>query len=606
MTVELFTFAATRGQLQFYAGRSLKALALDATVIDNENPSIANVTDIDAAEVSGGTYARTAVTGAEWDLSGTAPAVRADDLTIAGLVVTDPDVVGAVVVFDDATGALVWGIRFDPISVTGDLPIQWGSGTVATITRTADAHPAQADHADEFLSTDGTQMVWRRVTDPAALRPLTASGATTNAGRDLLLGFGLDPTPYEGQPLAAETIPANGWDGLRVMGQMRSTVGSSFPSAGFHLTALVYFGRRTYSVAGEWIEALTVHSYTLGDTNELHDWLEIAAVHDDPDLDTLRGGCDLRLNGETIEYTFVTTGRPFRFNTWQMLDVTLDPTTAEMTWTVDGGTPETGVPARVDDPMDTPTLPCTLSTPDTGADILVARGATVVGEITLAEFGDPPATLIDPADGTDGALSFTSGARPWVSWGGRVAAPLRSRTLIAGPWSLDSASLDIGAGDSYTWLLNGIRFSDWDYAAIGGSAIHWGRNPAATSPFGPGGAGWAFLSVPGFGLPLGFAITSAGYAGSVTVGGPLPDGPCTVAVVLDRDTDELRLYVATPAGGTVLVDTADASGLGAVSPAATGDLFSGVGGELYGWHPTHRRALTQTEISFLALSAPAA
>lgn len=431
-------------------------------------------------------------------------------------------------------------------------------------------------------------------TSAALLSPLTASGAPTNAGPSTLLGFGSDPTPYAGGPLSAETIPAYGWEGLKVAGQMRSTVGGSFPSAGFEFSVDMYVARRTYLATAGWIEAMTVHSYTLGDSNELHDWLEIAAVHDDPDLDTLSVGVDLRLNGEATEYTYISTERPLRFNTWQHLRMTLDPATAEITVTVDGDEIESGVPARIGDPMDTPTTPCTLSTPDAGVDILLARGAVIIGKVTLNEYGDPPVTLCDPADGTDGALSFTSAGRDWVTWGGRVAAPFPTRRLMAGPWSNPSTSFDIGADDSFTWVITDVLLG-YDFEFFDGVFL-WGRNAMAV--FGAG-VGWGMLLAPVVGVPFGFGVTSSGAGGAALAqADAVPQGRCTIAAVLDRDTDELRLYVAT-ATGLELLDTVDASGVGAIAPSA--DTQAQTVPEMGGHYLTYRRALTPTEITYLAL-----
>lgn len=462
-----------------------------------------------------------------------------------------------------------------------------------------DGLPSQTGNSGKFLRTNGSTTSWAYTPAVDLLDPLTASGAPTNAGPSSLLGFGSDPTPYEGGTLAAETIPAYGWEGLKVAGQMRSTVGGSFPSAGFEFSADLYVARRTYNASGKWIEFTTVHSYTLGDTDELHDWLEIAAVHDDPDLDTLRVGIDHRLNGEATEYTYITAARPLRFNNWHRLNVKQDPATAEITVTVDDVEIESGVPARVGDPMDTPTTPCTLSTPDAGADILLARGAVILGKVTLNEYGDPPATLCDPADGTDGALSFTSGARAWETWGGRVAGPFTSRRLMAGPWSNPSASFDVGAADSFTWVITDVALG-YDFSFFGVAAL-WGRNSAALSTT---GAGWGLLIAPAFSVPFGFGVTSSGGGGAaLAVAASVPQGRCTIAAVLDRDADELRLYVAT-ATGLELLDTADASGVGAIAPGE--DTKLPVVLEMGGHFLTYRRALTEDEIAYLALEGNSA
>lgn len=153
--VELFTFKATRGKLQWYADRDLEALVLDATPIDTEDPSIDDVNDFDSGEISGGTYARAAVSGVSWDTTGEIPALKADDLLFEGLDLTEPAVAGQVVIIDTGTGEPVAGIRFPPVSVVGSLPIHWNAGTVATLGSGPDLPDATSADAGMYLLVDG-------------------------------------------------------------------------------------------------------------------------------------------------------------------------------------------------------------------------------------------------------------------------------------------------------------------------------------------------------------------------------------------------------------------------------------------------------------------
>jgi len=142
MALTLSTFKSTRGYLQAYGDASavLKVMALDETVIDNEDELVVKITDIDASEVTGGTYAATELTGVEWDLTGLLPALRADDVLIEGLDCPGPTGLPryyAVYVDDhdvtDRIGDLVSILETTPVAVVGDQPIQWPSGIIATV-----------------------------------------------------------------------------------------------------------------------------------------------------------------------------------------------------------------------------------------------------------------------------------------------------------------------------------------------------------------------------------------------------------------------------------------------------------------------------------------
>lgn len=130
MTIEIQTFRATEGAIQTYAAGTLKALALDDTVIDNDDEAIDDVSDVASAEITGGTYARLTLTGVSWDFTGEWPGLRVDDLEFEGIA--DDTTVGSVVLYHDLTGDLVAIVRFDPVSVTGDLLIEWPDGYVVT------------------------------------------------------------------------------------------------------------------------------------------------------------------------------------------------------------------------------------------------------------------------------------------------------------------------------------------------------------------------------------------------------------------------------------------------------------------------------------------
>jgi len=127
--VEMFTFRATEGGLQGFGASTLKVAVFDATVIDNDNPAITVIGDL-TGEITGGTYARTGLTGVSWDTSGAVPGLRADNVTIEGI---DTAEAAHIVVYEDATDAVVSGLRFTPVAITGDLPVQWPGGYIATV-----------------------------------------------------------------------------------------------------------------------------------------------------------------------------------------------------------------------------------------------------------------------------------------------------------------------------------------------------------------------------------------------------------------------------------------------------------------------------------------
>ncbi len=143
---EQFTFRATRGLVQDYGDPDavLKVVVLGTVVVDNDNPDVAKIDDVDADEVTGGTYARQVLDGVLWDTSGEIVGLRAADITITGLDL-DPATTGtAVVIVDDhpnpaRIGDLVAGVRYDPVTVVGEFPIEWADGFLATIDDTVSA-----------------------------------------------------------------------------------------------------------------------------------------------------------------------------------------------------------------------------------------------------------------------------------------------------------------------------------------------------------------------------------------------------------------------------------------------------------------------------------
>jgi hypothetical protein len=152
--VESFLFTGTAGQLQTLAAGTIKVLLLSTNAVDNLDPLLTDVTQLDGDEISGGAYGRQTLTGTEWDTDGTWPGLKADNTTFTGLDVTEPDTVGAVVAYHDATGALVGGIRWTPVPVTGDLPIQWRNGYIVTLVLGGDLPDATPADAGLVLTVD--------------------------------------------------------------------------------------------------------------------------------------------------------------------------------------------------------------------------------------------------------------------------------------------------------------------------------------------------------------------------------------------------------------------------------------------------------------------
>lgn len=143
MTLEQFTFKATRGRPQDYGHTScvLEAMVLDDSVtIDNEDELVAKVDDIGSSEVTGGTYARPELTGVTWDLTPEIPELTADDTLVEGLDIAGPSPLiryVVVVVKDhddtDLIGDLVAGIEATPFDCVGDLPVEWADGCLLTL-----------------------------------------------------------------------------------------------------------------------------------------------------------------------------------------------------------------------------------------------------------------------------------------------------------------------------------------------------------------------------------------------------------------------------------------------------------------------------------------
>lgn len=125
--IETHGFKATRAIIKDYATASLEVRLFEASYI--HDPDAATLADITAPEITGGTYAPTALTGVAWDDTRDRPALIADDVTVTGIAAT----VGAYVVAKAGTGDLIQDCTFPAIdlSLGGELPIQFENGAIA-------------------------------------------------------------------------------------------------------------------------------------------------------------------------------------------------------------------------------------------------------------------------------------------------------------------------------------------------------------------------------------------------------------------------------------------------------------------------------------------
>lgn len=123
---EMRSIPGQRGSLQTRAGHTLKVLLLSEDYAPADEHT--EVADVSAWEVSGGGYARDTLTGVAWDTTGALPALNADDAAVPG---TGPEVLFAYV-YDNTDNALLLLVTFDaPITLSGELPIEWPDGQLA-------------------------------------------------------------------------------------------------------------------------------------------------------------------------------------------------------------------------------------------------------------------------------------------------------------------------------------------------------------------------------------------------------------------------------------------------------------------------------------------
>jgi hypothetical protein len=170
MTVQANTFAITRATLGSRTGHALELSLWGNTYV--HDPTAETIADITATEASGGTYARTALTGLSYDIA--SESLLGDDVTVIGVAGT----IGAYVISDPDDGdKLIADGTFPSLAVSGDLPI---------------------------TPTDGA---WAQYTDSAAdIDALAAVLDTTGAatGQVLTVGAPGDPAGWQG-PASAPT-----------------------------------------------------------------------------------------------------------------------------------------------------------------------------------------------------------------------------------------------------------------------------------------------------------------------------------------------------------------------------------------------------------------
>jgi len=636
VTITLSTFKATRGNLQSYGDPSavLKVMVLDETVIDNEDELVVKVTDL-SSEVTGGTYAATTLTGVDWDLTGDQPALRADDVTIEGLDLPGPSPLPRyyVVFCDDHDDSdriddLIAILEATPAVVVGDQPISWPGGIIATIEQGEGDADARLDLIEAWTvagvpfvdgdvdaedlaaalalgdlsdtDTDGVNAGDSLVFDGATWVP--AASSSEPAARRLGAAWCIDSRSAVGTSVWADqgragvdmvntgrgaaVVQPGSFTGLRPYGSFNSAVGAVWPT----LLDVRWKGkvrRQRRDPANEWIEAL------LATIDGDEDWLEPAYVNG-PDGWFL--GLDLRLDGEDSEREFLGTTPidPDQDWCWRFVMDGTDVVLYRKAFSADllghTGWTELEREAVTDLPMTDPGSetagPYTVAAPPEGTLLGVSfTGALVAEAVILDDVDGDPLHHFRASDGAEGATTVTTSGETWTAAVGLLSVAPDNPTMTSsdtGWGAVDPATFDIDSDQSVTWAWRG---RPWP---VGGSGSTLVVGDNALAMFISGAAGWGFASAPGFGIDWAFLISDG--SGTVTAdAGAAPTGYVTVAAVLDRSDDTVRLYIDTE-----LVATADGSSLGAIASTGVEQGYSDLE-----WVAMWPRALDVDELAYL-------
>lgn len=448
----------------------------------------------------------------------------------------------------------------------------------------------------QVLTTNGTTASWSTIT-AETVRPLVL-GADWCLVADRAIGVnrwadqGRAGIDARNSGRGAAPLPAAGWDDLRPLGPFISAVGAAWPD----LLDVRWKGRvlpQRRDPSNEWSEVL------LATIDEDEDWLEPAYVFTSSGW---RIGLNVRFAGEASErgHQFSTEVVAGEDVAWR---VTMDGTnlklwskgyagslSANTGWTELESTTVAGMAALV--PGSETSAPYSLAAPPEGTVLSVARSGALVSEVLLLDDIDG-ATLhhFDTGDAAAGDTTVTTDGEEWSAAFGLVSASMPSRRFIytGQGWSAsDAAVFDLEASDSFTVAVAGRV---WPVGPSGVSSVVSCNGTGLLT----GGAGWAIGSVQ---TPLGFEfglLVTDGAALVAADAGEVPTGSVVLVAVVDRSTDEARVYV-----DGVLAATADASALGAV---ASGDVTLDFADLDY--VATWRRALDADEITYLTNGAGA-
>jgi hypothetical protein len=339
--------------------------------------------------------------------------------------------------------------------------------------------------------------------------------------------------------------------------------------------------------ANEWIEAL------LATLNSIEDWLEPAYINGSNGWTT---GLDLRLDGEDSEREFVgiTTFDPSQDWCWRYVmdgtDVVLYRKAFSADLLAHTGWTELEREAVTDLPMTDPgsetSGPYTLAAPPAGTLLGVSfTGALIDEAVLLTGIEGEPLHWFRSSDGTDGATHVTTNGETWVAISGLMSSAPVSPTITTSDhgWSAVGGLFDIAADQSVTWMFRGRPHP----VGISGISSPLGDNAAAM--FSSGAQGWAFGSAPGSGITWGFAVSDGSGPPVIADAEAGPTGYCTVAGVLNRSDDTVKLYINGELSASV-----DGSSLGAISSTGVAPYAS----DLL-WVAMDTRALDADEIAWL-------
>lgn len=376
------------------------------------------------------------------------------------------------------------------------------------------------------------------------------------------------------------------YTGLRPLGPFFSEVGAVWPT----LLDVRWKGkvrRQRRDPANEWIEAL------LATIDGDEDWLEPAYVNG-PDGWFL--GLDLRLDGEDSEREFLGTTPidPDQDWCWRFVMDGTDVVLYRKAFSADllghTGWTELEREAVTDLPMTDPGSetagPYTVAAPPEGTLLGVSfTGALVAEAVILDDVDGDPLHHFRASDGAEGATTVTTSGETWAAAVGLLSVAPDNPTMTSsdtGWGAVDSATFDIDSDQSVSWAWRG---RPWP---VGGSGSTLVVGDNALAMFISGAAGWGFASAPGFGIDWAFLISDG--SGTVTAdAGAAPTGYVTVAAVLDRSDDTVRLYIDTE-----LVATADGSSLGAIASTGVVQGYSDLE-----WIAMWPRALDVDELAYL-------